>query len=324
MRKLKWTAAAAAAGLSAWVAYRQRHTALYFWRLFQAKRQADAYYRTCSELVRDVPYGALTGRTLDLYRLPGSGHPVVFYVYGGSWNTGDKALYALAAQRLLPEGFMLVVPDYSLYPRARFPIPTQEVAAALAWTLDNIAEYGGDPRRVIVAAHSAGAQIAGVALLDQDRLAVHGHSASDVRGFIGLSGVYDIDTQLAHERRLRRHERYVIDVVGGRHNAAAASPLTHAGPHAPPALLIHGDADITVPIEATYKFHQRLREAGVPVNLSVHAGGGHSALLFAALASQSSRLFNEVLAFARERTATAPLAPAPPSYPDRPTPATGA
>jgi acetyl esterase/lipase len=324
-RTLTWLGVAAGTAALAWLGLRNWQFLQFYGRLARAKRQADRFYAGCATLTKNIPYSPTTPRTLDVYQpAEGSGHPVIFYVYGGSWNSGNKELYSLAAQRILPENCVFVVPDYTTFPTAGYPKQSEEMAAALGWTLDHIHEYGGDPGRVIVAAQSAGAQIAGLALLDPRFLGAHGHRADEVRGFIGISGVYDMATQLAFEHKLRRQEEYVAKVMGGRANAAAASPLTFAGPHAPPALLIHGDADGTVPMEMSEKLHQRLTEAGVPSELIIYPKGGHSAILFEALAQNPSRLFGEMLAFVRQRTATAPLSQTLPDDPGHPAPAIAA
>jgi acetyl esterase/lipase len=297
----------AAAGLILWLAARNRHYARFYWKLYQAKRQADRFYAACPAVFKNIAYHPDTPRTLDVYRPEnGDGDPVIVYVYGGSWYSGNKELYASAAQRLLPYGAVIVIPDYTLYPAAGYPRQTQEVAAALAWTLDNIRQYGGDPQRVVVAAQSAGAQVAALALFDPQFLAVHQHSAAEVCGFIGISGVYDIATQLAHQRRRWRSDRFVLDVMGGPQNVRIASPLSFAWPQAPPTLLIHGDADDTVPLRMSQDLHARLQAAGAESELSIYPGAGHSSILFDALAQSPSRLMTEILAFVRRCTASVP------------------
>jgi acetyl esterase/lipase len=315
-----WTALAALSAL-AWLALRHRDLLRFYYLLFQARRQAETFYRTCATLTRDVRPHPTVGTRLDVYRPEGARDcPVLIYVYGGSWNSGDKALYAPLAQRLLPEGLVVVVPDYSLHPRARFPQPVQEIAAAIAWTLDHSADFGGDPGRVILAAQSAGAQIAATALLDPRWLAAHGHSAADIRGFVGISGVYDVPAEIDFAWR---HARYITSVMGGRANFAAASPINFVTPAAPPMLLIHGDADRTVPISLSEAFHQRLRAAGVPSEFICYRGGGHSGILFDALAENPSRLMQDIMRFVHALAARPP-SQTPPAGPGHPAPATAA
>jgi acetyl esterase/lipase len=300
----------AAAGLAGlWLAARSRQYAAYYWNLHNAKRVADRFYAECPSVFKNISYHASTPRRLDVYRPgDGSGYPVVVYVYGGSWHSGNKELYAAAAQRLLPEGVVVVVPDYTLYPAAGYPRQSQEIAAALAWTLENIEAYGGDRARVVVAAQSAGGQVAGLALFDPRFLAAHGHSPAEICGFAGISGVYDIATQLDHERRQARSGQFVVAVMGGRENIRAASPLSFAGPGTPPTLLVHGDADGTVPARMSQDLHARLNAAGAESELIIYRGAGHSAILFEALARTPSRLLTDIMTFVRRSTAGAAAA----------------
>lgn len=301
-------ALAAATLLSAWFAWRHRQTLQFYYKLYFAQRAAARYYAHCATLTRDVSPHPDVRTRLDVYQPPAARNsPVFIYVYGGSWKAGTKSLYAPLAQRLLSHGLVVVIPEYTLHPHARYPQTVQEVAAAIAWTLDNIQDYGGDPRRVVVGAQSAGAQIAGTALLDPRWLAGYQHSAADVRGLVGISGVYDVPAQVAWSQRHGGHGSYVVDVMGGRANLAAASPLTHVGPHAPPTLLIHGDRDQTVPMTTSLAFDARLRAAGVPSEFICYRGGGHSGILFQALAENPSRLLTDILRFFWAVTAPGPL-----------------
>jgi len=296
----KLAVGAAVAGAAAYAVVRHRDVVEFYWRLWGAQRVAHRFYSTYPTIHKDLAYSPHTRQRLDVYQPAGAKDcPVLVYVYGGSWNGGRKTLYAPAAQRLLPEGAVIVIPDYTLYPEAGYPTQTQEIAAALAWTLDHIQEYGGDPRRVVVVAQSAGAHVAALALLDPQFLAAHGHHAGEVRGFFGISGVYDIETQLAHERSKGRTGQYVIDVMGGRQNIAAASPATFVGPGALRTRLIHGDQDGTVPLRMSVEFYERLRAAGAETEFSVYPGGGHSGILFDALAQNPSRLMTDIVSFMR-------------------------
>ena len=275
----------------------------FYYQLFRAQQQANRFYADCPGLTRNVAYHPDMPGRLDVYRPDtGSGHPVVIYVYGGSWRTGNKELYAPAAQRLLPSGFVLVIPEYTLYPAAGYPRQTQEIAAAMAWTLDHIAQYGGDPSRVVLVAQSAGAQIAGLALLEPRWLAAYGHSATDLRGFIGISGVYDFAAVLAYHGNNARAREMMAEILGGAGNAGRASPITYVSPQAPPMLLIHGDADTTVPLAVGLDFYRRLQAAGVRSEFITYAGAGHADILFRALTEQPPRLINDIVGFVQRCT----------------------
>ena len=294
------------------IARRWPWIALFYLRLYRAQRQAAQFYATCPWVTKNVVYDASTSSRLDVFRPEsGSNHPVIFYVYGGSWISGNKELYAPAALRLVPEGFVLVIPDYTLYPGAGNPRQTEEVAAALAWTLDHVAAYGGDPRRVVVVAQSAGGQISGLILSEPRWLAVHGHSISEVRGFLGISGAYDVAAIYDFHKANRRAREAMAGVMQGPENMPAASPLTHVGPSFPPTRLVHGDADLIVPLSVSQAFAARLRSAGVPCELLVYHGGGHADILFRALVERPPRLLNDIVTFARAQTQSEPTAPSP-------------
>ena len=270
----------------------------FFYRLLRAHWQANRFYADFPWVTKNIAYHPDMPRRLDVYRPEtGTGHPVIVYVYGGSWSSGNKELYAPAAQRLLPNGFVLVIPDYTLHPRAGFPRQTEEIAAALAWTLDHVADYGGDPRRVVLVAQSAGAQISGLALLEPHWLAAYGRSASDVRGFVGISGVYDFEALVSYHGANKRAHALLKAVLGGEDKAGLASPIRYVSAQTPPALLIHGDADTTVPIEVGREFHERLTAAGVPSEFITYPGAGHADILFRALTEQPPRLINHIADF---------------------------
>jgi acetyl esterase/lipase len=282
------------------------------WRLYRARRESRRFYATCPWLRRNIAYNPPSERRLDVYRPErGSGHPVIFYVYGGSWTSGNKELYAPAAERLVPAGFVLVVPDYTLHPAAGYPQQTAEIGAALAWSLEHAAEFGGDPRRLVVVVQSAGAQVGGLALLEPRWLAAHGHGVAEVRGFLSISGALDVEAVYAFHADKKRAQETMAAVFGGRQNFAAASPINYIRPGLPPIRLIHGDADRVVPLSVSEAFVRRARAAGVPCELLIYVGGGHGEILLRALVEQPPRLFDDILAFARRCTDMHEPAPKP-------------
>ena len=116
------------------------------------------------ELLRDIPYHD-TGRDehlLDIYR-PASGDgpwPIVFYTHGGGFRILSKDTHWVMALSFARHGFMVVSINYRLAPRHRFPAAIEDASTALAWVGANIARYGGDPARLVLAGESAGANLA--------------------------------------------------------------------------------------------------------------------------------------------------------------------
>src|ERR1043165_7556281 len=116
-------------------------------------------------IVYAEPAGAL--HTLDVYAMPKAKNaPVMFWIHGGGWETGDKSDVAKKPQFFVDHGFVFVSINYPLLPKVEMIDLFRDVAKAFRWVHDHIAEYGGDPKRVLVGGHSAGAQLA--ALLSTD------------------------------------------------------------------------------------------------------------------------------------------------------------
>lgn len=218
---------------------------------------------------RDVAYGPDPRQRLDVYAPPGAAdRPVVVFIYGGSWQSGARRDYRFVGARLAAAGFITVVPDYRLYPQASFPAFVEDAAAAVAWTARHVAGYGGDAGRIVVAGHSAGAQIAALAVLDRRYL------PADVvpAGLVGIAGPYAFDP---FERAGTR------DVFTGLENPDDARPIAFARPDGPPTLLLHGRGDDIVHPRNAELMAARLRALGVPVAYHAYDGVGHIRILLA-------------------------------------------
>ncbi len=184
--------------------------------------------------------------------------PVLFFIHGGSWKSGDRALYGPLGNRYGRAGFVTVVPSYRLAPKHPHPAQIDDVAAAFAWTVRHIAEYGGDTNRIYVAGHSAGGHLAALLSLDERQLAPYQLSPKAIRGVLALSGVYNLatsesqDSVFGSDREVRR----------------AASPLFHVTSGAPPFLVTYCQWDyFSLPAQAR-EFHHALQQAGVKADLT--------------------------------------------------------
>ncbi|MFN2473982.1 MAG: alpha/beta hydrolase, partial [Sphingomicrobium sp.] len=117
--------------------------------------------------------------------------PVVVFFYGGGWAAGSRSDYGFAGAAYASRGFITVLPDYRLVPQVRFPAFVQDGAAAVRWVHDNIGRYGGDPKRISVAGHSAGAYIGAMLALDPHYLRDAGTDPKVIRAAALLAGPYD-------------------------------------------------------------------------------------------------------------------------------------
>lgn len=207
----------------------------------------------------DVAYGMKTRQRLDIYRPASASNssPVIVFFYGGNWNKGDRADYAFVGRALAKRGFVVVIPDYRLYPDVRYPEILADSAAAVAWTVREIKNYGGDASRLFVMGHSAGAYNAAMVALDPSLLARAGIRAGAVRGFIGLAGPYNF---LPVENVDAR------PVFNYPNTPADSQPINHVSAASPPALLIAANKDNLVdPVRNTGALAGKMRADGVPV-----------------------------------------------------------
>jgi acetyl esterase/lipase len=142
-------------------------------------------------LTADQAFGGHPRQRLDVYvpkdRADGL-RPVLVFLYGGSWNSGTKSDYGFAGAAFASRGFVTVIPDYRLVPEVRFPSFLEDSAAAVRWARDNARRYGGDPDRIVLVGHSAGAYNASMLALDRRWLEAAGVPASAIRGWAGLAG----------------------------------------------------------------------------------------------------------------------------------------
>jgi acetyl esterase/lipase len=199
---------------------------------------------------------------LDLY-LPTdkTDFPVLFFVHGGSWRSGDRSLYTGVGHRFAKLGTAVVIPSYRLAPKNPHPAQIEDVAAAFAWTVKNIAQYGGDPKRIFIAGHSAGGHLVSLLALDSKYLDKHGIDSGAIQGVMSLSGVYDV----------RPLPLFGADEQTRR----AASPLEHVHRNAPPFLLTYSQWDYAgLPAQAR-RFDRALRRNFVASTLVYIPGENH-------------------------------------------------
>ncbi|MEO8003507.1 MAG: alpha/beta hydrolase [Betaproteobacteria bacterium] len=227
---------------------------------------------TTYRVEKDIAFGPNARDRLDVYR-PAAANgpaPVVIFFYGGNWASGDRADYLFVGEALASKGFVTVIPDYRLYPEVRFPEFLNDSARAVRWAQDHVAEMGGDPAKIFLMGHSAGAYNAATLALNPEYLRAAGVDVARIRGLIGLAGPYDF--------RPFRDEitRNVFSSVG---ETAETQPIHFVSSAAPPTLLITGDADTVVSPGNSVRLSARLREQGVPVQEIVYPGAGHRKLV---------------------------------------------
>jgi acetyl esterase/lipase len=241
-------------------------------------------------------YGTDPRQQLDIYRpLAASGPaPVVVFLYGGSWRDGSRAEYRFVGEALASRGVVAVVADYRLYPQVRYPQFLRDAAGAVGWTLREIGRYGGDPTRVYVMGHSAGAYNAAMVALDARWLSGVGASPAMLAGWIGLAGPYDFLPITGAD---------IQPVFDFPDTPADSQPIAHVSAQSPPTLLLAAAHDpIVNPQRNTEQLAARLRDAGGRVSLRVFDGVNHLTLIGAMAAPLRSLapVLDAVAEFVRE------------------------
>jgi len=275
------------------------------------------------EVVRDVAYRGepkadpLRHR-LDVFEPKGKKDcPVVLLVHGGAWIMGDNrccGLYSTVGHFLASQGIVAVLPNYRLSPGVKHPHHIQDVARALAWTRDNIARYGGDPKRIFLVGHSAGGHLVSLLATDESYLKAEGMKAADLKGVVSVSGVYriphgDQKFALGGSTELSMRWDRVYPLIGdsplGKGNDSGkglpgnlnvfgpafgnddkvrddASPINHVRRDLPPFLILSAEKDLPTLPGMADEFHEALKKEGCDVKFQRIERRNHNSIIFSA------------------------------------------
>lgn len=223
-------------------------------------------------LTEDVPYGQDPRQRMDIYQpVAASNAPVVVFFYGGRWSDGDKALYRFIGEAFSSLGYLTVVPDYRLYPQVKFPAFVDDGAAAVMATRDLARRYGGNPDKIFVMGHSAGAHIGAMLATDSSYMNKFGGQRSVISGFVGMAGPYDFLPIYAHD---------LADMFGPPSRYAHSQPINYVDDQLPPMLLLHGVNDTTVYVKNSRNFANAASKAGAPdVTLKTYSSLSHARII---------------------------------------------
>lgn len=259
-------------------------------------------FRRGYDVDASVAYGEGSRRTLDVYR-PGrvENAPVIVFFYGGSWQGGRKERYRFAAAALVRCGFVVMVPDYRVFPEVRFPGFIEDGSLAVRFARDNARRYGGDPGRLFVMGHSAGAHIAAMLALDGRWASEAGVPPATIAGLIGLAGPYDFLPL-----------RGTLKTIFGDADRRETQPIAYVTPGAPPAFLATGAMDRVVDPGNSERLAARLAAAGCDARWKSYPGLGHmlivAALGLPALLRLLAPVLDDVAGFVAETAAAGTVA----------------
>ena len=208
----------------------------------------------------DVPYAASghDRQVLDVYTPQGAERlPVVFWIHGGGWQTGDKTDVQIKPRVLTERGFVFVSTNYRLLPHVEIGELIRDVAKALGWVHKNIDRYGGDPTRIFVMGHSAGAQLAALLCIDERYVAEEGVPFNALKGCVPVDGdTYDLPAIIMTAEIRQTVHGLPLPEFGHRvkfgndpRKHIEFSAVTHVakGKGIPPFLILHvaGHPDVT-------------------------------------------------------------------------------
>ena len=226
-------------------------------------------------LVQDQIYDEKLGLGLNIWP-PDNGVtkplPVIVFIYGGGWRDGAKDQYAFTGRALANRGFMVVLPDYRLFPKTRFPGFLEDSAKALAWVDDNIGQLGGDTRRIFLSGQSAGAYNAMMLALDPQWLGREGKSPDLIRGVAALAGPYDFypfDSETTKQS------------FGDYPDPQMTQPVNFVRADAPPLWLSSGTDDTQVKPRNSRTLRDKIREAGGKVEYVEYPDVDHLDIMMA-------------------------------------------
>ena len=265
------------------------------------------------ETKRNLSYGDATWQRLDVY-FPASLHadtpnedatiaeadyrsfPVIVFYHGGGWESGRKEQYRFIADRLVSQGYVVVIPDYVKYPEARYPAFVEDAATVTHWLKRHIATYKGDPNNMHIIGHSAGAHIGAMLLTDRNFLAYYDLHPSDYRSFVGLAGPYNFTPGL---------EKYKT-IFGPESNYPNMQASNFVKGGEPPMFLAHGARDVIVTQDNMEKLAASIEEVNGEVRTRLYQEYDHINILGAFSRSFSpitgSNIVDDTLAWLRQKS----------------------
>jgi acetyl esterase/lipase len=242
------------------------------------------------DVKRNIPYAepGHERQVLDVYAPPNAKNlPVVFWIHGGGWQTGDKTGVQLKPQFFVDKGFVFVSTNYRLLPSVDMATIVRDVAKSIRWVHDHIAEHGGDPSRLFIMGHSAGAQLAALICTDDRYLKAESLSLAMIKGCVPVDGdTYDVPAIIeTAETRRRVHglpqakfghrEKFGNDPAKHRDFSAVTHVAKDKG--IPPFLILYV-ADHPDTSAQAQCLGNALKGAGVPVTLFGAKETNHSKL----------------------------------------------
>lgn len=243
-----------------------------------------------------IAYGKDDRQKLDVYVPTSSAkgpHPVLVFFHGGAWRDGERDGYGFLGRAFAARGIVTVIADYRKTPKVKFPAFVEDAASAIAWAHNNAGKYQGDPAKLYIMGHSAGAHIMMMAALDKQWLAKDGLDPSVIAGVIGLSGPYDFLPLTTDSSKL---------ALGHWPKLEETQPITYARADAPPMMLLTGDIDTVVKPRNSKNLDAKIRQLGGNSALKIYSKVDHADIIMAISRAFRGKapVINDVVNFIKE------------------------
>lgn len=232
---------------------------------------SDRVLEKRSTIQSDIAYcnSSHPHQTLDLY-IPNktdTPRPLVIFVHGGGWWSGDKSSRLLSSlgEDILYHSLAVASVNYRLAPRYTYPSQNDDISCALRFLKDNAERYNLDQSKWGIIGDSAGAQLAAMAIADPE-------FSSQFKAFVGLYGPYNLEQQI--NRQPKRDDSAYRYTNSGK-DAVAASPQFAPGSTSTKYRLYHGNKDRTVPMSQSSQFADKLRNEGIDIVFTPVENAGH-------------------------------------------------
>lgn len=271
-----------------------------------AEISGRCYRASGNDIVKDVPYAGAPDdkRMLDVYpAAEGARAPVVVFIHGGSWSSGSRRDYGVLGRTLRAQGYVVVNVDYRLYPDVTYPVFLEDAVDALNWVRGAIASFGGDPDRVIVAGHSAGAHIVALMFSDDRFRRRMRFDPRSIRGLVLLSGAYDLT------RGTSVPDALILGAMGSPENRDRAEPIRLTRADVPPLLIVNGmKDDITYEAQAR-AYADAMKKAGADTTYVPIDDGDHLTVLIDLLPGRHGPTESALTEFLLRRVGLPPPVP---------------
>lgn len=240
-----------------------------------------------SKRTKNIHYVAATSpdfsadrHVLDVYApkrksLAPGGYPVVVFIHGGNWDSGNKNLYSFIGRRLAKQGVVAVLINYRLAPDAVVPCMADDAARAVLWTTQHIANFGGNPARIFTMGHSAGGGLAALMATKDELFTKLGLARNPVKGAI-LDDAAGLDMyDYLQKMEYANDQQYLVPFGNDPAVWRSVSPMYFVGKSSPPMLLYTGGQTYPSITNSTAKFDKKLGEFGVTHTYTVLPGKKH-------------------------------------------------